>query len=366
MRTWKTYQKKLIRQHLARIRGNESFIVWQQIHGRRVQYMAVLTKLEPMIRIELASKDLSDYGFDSGKPFFVHVKSNDLIFRKDTYQQNGRFLEFSLPGEIQMREKRKNDRFTYLYQDHKNITVESELRDIKDPTKPVYTMSCVVLDVSISGASFVAGDEQVKNFQVGENIFLLNLTDQDLPSPFKTRITYISPYKVDDKNLSKVGIEFVYELDSISYKSITSIVEKKQRRIRGLNPGRYCGLDFEDQVAKLNKIETENKQLAANIRDNLEYLDKLRYMTTQMKIEFLKEIKTELLATALRLSSKELIYELMTEVTAVMQEEFLDKLAAEKPASGICKAQDQVVAFIRQKEGAGEFVLDPKAFITYV
>jgi flagellar motor switch protein FliG len=49
-----------------------------------------------------------------------------------------------------------------------------------------------------------------------------------------------------------------------------------------------------------------------------------------------------------------------------MQDEFLDKLQTEKPASAVCKAQDEIIKLVREKERTGEIVLDPKAFITYV
>ena len=72
------------------------------------------------------------------------------------------------------------------------------------------------------------------------------------------------------------------------------------------------------------------------------------------------------MAIALRLSSKELIYDLFSEVTERMQEEFLEKLQNEKPASAVCKAQDEIVKVMREKEKNGEIVLDPRAFVTYV
>ena len=74
----------------------------------------------------------------------------------------------------------------------------------------------------------------------------------------------------------------------------------------------------------------------------------------------------DLLAVALRLSSKELIYELFSEMTDNIISEFLEKLQNERPASGVCKAQDQIIKIIRDKEKKGEIVIDPKAFVTYV
>jgi flagellar motor switch protein FliG len=163
-----------------------------------------------------------------------------------------------------------------------------------------------------------------------------------------------------------VCLIFDDQLNNISYKSISSIIEIKQRKSQGLDPSKYCGVDNNDQTRLLNKIEAGNKALANNLKDNIEYLDQLRYMTTQMKVEFLKDVNHDLLAVALRLSSKELVYELFSELTKNMQEEFLDKLQNERPASAICKAQDEIVKLVRAKEKSGEIVLDPKAFVTYV
>ena len=143
-------------------------------------------------------------------------------------------------------------------------------------------------------------------------------------------------------------------------------MEIKQKKVEGLDPNQYCGLEFEDQIRILNTIEGSNKALANNIRDNIEVLDKLRYMTTNMKVGFLQSVNHDLLAVALRLSSKELIYELFSELTQTMQKEILEKMQDEKPASGVCKAQDEILKQIREMEANGSIMLDPTAFITYV
>ena len=232
--------------------------------------------------------------------------------------------------------------------------------------QPEFTHSSVLVDISTSGAGMVVAKDALKNLKIGQELFLVNLTDQKLPEPFKMVIVYIEDYSEKEQGMYKVGLIFDDELDSISYQSISSIIKIKQAKSQGLKPELYCGLDFEQQTKILNNIESKNKALASNLRDNIEYLDKLRYMTVQMKVDFLKGIEHELLAVALRLSSKELIYELFSEVTERMQDEFLEKLQSEKPASAVCKAQDQIVKIIREKEGRGEIVLDPTAFITYV
>ena len=195
----------------------------------------------------------------------------------------------------------------------------------------------------------------------------MNLTDQILAKPLKTQIIYMERYKgAPDDILFKVGLKFSSELDTVSYKSINSVIEKKATRVKGLDPERYCGLDPEDQYRIINNIEVKNKVLANNLRDSIEYLDRLRYMTTQMKVELLQDLSHDLLATALRLSSKELIYDLFIELSENIRVEFLERLEREKPPTAISKAQTEIIKHLKKKEASGELVLDPKAFSTYV
>lgn len=374
MRYWKTHQKKLIKKYLdATMEHKCKLMMWQQLGSSRKQYQSELLSYDSTrckVKISKESSKLNGE-IDKDSPTYFHIADIDVIFRKDQYNFFGDMIEFPPPGEVQIYEKRAKQRFYYKYQDHKNITFYSEsnkpeTNDDKE-IKPEYIYSCVLVDISIQGAGMVVPKKVLDKISQDKYIYLQNITDQKLPTPFKTEIKYIEKYNdLDGADAYKVGIHFVEQLDSISYKSITSIVEVKQQKTRGLDPNRFCGLDYEDQVATLNRIELTNKTLASNIKDNIDYLDKLRYMTTQMKIEFLQAVQQDLLANALRLSSKELIFDLLTELTPNMQDDFLEKLAIEKPASGICKAQDKIVTFIREKEGKGEYILDPKSFTTYV
>lgn len=364
MEYWKTYQKDLIQTYLGLIfENNTEFTLWQQIGDDRRTYpvkIVEMTKTHTKIKIiKLPQNDL----FDDKKPIFCHIQGLDIIFKKESFTRIGQFVDFPHPAEVQIYEKRRTKRYYYLYQDHKNITYHSlEMID----GQPAWTHSSVLVDISTSGAGMVVAKDSLKDLRQGQHLYLVNLTDQKLPEPFKMEIVYIEDYSEKENGMYKVGLIFDDELDSISYQSISSIIKIKQAKSQGLKPEMYCGLDFEQQTRILNNVETKNKVLASNLRDNIEYLDKLRYMTVQMKVDFLKEVEHELLAVALRLSSKELIYELFSEVTERMQNEFLEKLQAERPASAVCKAQDELLKVIREKEGKGEIVLDPTAFITYV
>lgn len=368
MRYWKTFQKNLIQQFLGEAKNNGcQFIMWQQYGSSRKVYEVDFESLaKNEIAFTVNRNSISKMGeVNKERPIYFHIKEMDVIFKKDQYNSYGTTLKSTPPNELQIYERRRAHRFYYKYQDHKNITFESTTK--KNEREPEFTLSCVLVDISTSGAGMVIEQSAKDRLYEGAQLHLINLTDQKLPEPFLVKIKYIQRYsRVGDNNLYKVGLEFADELDAVSYKSINSVIEKKARRVQGLDRDRFCGLDLEDQHQVLAKIETTNKQLAINIREANEYLDRLRYMTTKMKIEFLQSVSHDLLATALRLSSKELIYDLFIELTANIREEFLDKLGQEKPPSAINKAQDEVVSYLRKKEATGEFILDPSSFDIYV
>jgi hypothetical protein len=365
MRYWKTYRKEIIKKYLTEaFQKNILLHVWQQKEKDRAIIQGILFfSDEHRLKIKLSSaKNISI--IDENLPLFVLIPDLEFIFKKDKFIFGNDIIELNYPNEVQIQEKRTTERFSYLYQDHKNITFYPEIVDAEEGQKNV---SAVLIDISLNGASMVLPKKVSQKLVKGKKIFLENITDQKLPTPFATIVKYISPYQDDIKSeLFKVGLGFENTLDSITYKSILNIIEIKKTKMQGIDPNRYCGLDIEEQIKIFYKIEQDNRVLANNIRDNVEYLDKLRYLTVKMKMFFLKSISLDLLATALRLSSKELIFELFSNVSDNIRQEFIDKLSIEKSASGICKAQDEIVKFVREKEASGEFVLDPLTFITYV
>lgn len=365
MQYWKTHKKDIILLNFKHVLKSQlKATLWQQHGGHRETFVVKFTEADKKnCQLKILDGNIDLYNPDA--PFYAHIKELDVLFKKDNYHFFSSSINFSLPGELQLHEKRRTRRFYYQYQDHKNITFRS-IHNKPNTETPLFIISSVLVDISTTGAGMVVNGEIVKNLVVGQSLLLNNLTDQELPTPFKVKIVYIENYNHLEHDLYKVGLIFDDQLNAISYKSISSIIEIKQKKIEGLDPKRYCGLDEEDQVQTLNKVESTNKVLSNNLKDNIEYLDKLRYMTTQMKVGFLKSINHELLAVALRLSSKELVYELFSEVSMNMKDEFLDKLQDEKPASAVCKAQDQIIKEIRDMEKSGEVVLDPKAFVTYV
>jgi hypothetical protein len=369
MKYWRTYQKDLIMKILSAIKKEGlEILIWQNKSEKKQTYT---TKIHSLKKNELILHFTGDsinkaQFFETSKPYYAHIQVLETLFKKENYNFIGTSIESTLPNELQIYERRHTERFYFQYQDHKNLTFKTFKTEGKE-TESDYLQSSVLVDISTAGAGIVVPKEVKDKLAIGSSLYLTDITDQKLPDPFEVKPMYSELYQEKDgMQLYKIGLKFSDQLDSVSYKSIKSVVEKKSLKVQGLDPDRFCGLTYEEQINKINQIEQKNPQLAVNIKNANDYLDRLRYLTTQMKIELLTNVKHDLLATALRLSSKELIYDLLIEVSSNIRNEFLDKLEDEKPASAVSKAQDEVMKYIRFKEGKGEFVLSPNSFETYV
>mgnify|MGYP000117682826 CR=1 FL=1 len=113
MQYWKTHQKDLILKKFETVmKTKNDLTVWQQFGGHRKTYNGTLDSISREIcRINI--KDEANE-FRPDDPFFAHIPSQEIIFKKDKYNTHGKLLEFSMPGDIQLYEKRKTKRFYYL------------------------------------------------------------------------------------------------------------------------------------------------------------------------------------------------------------------------------------------------------------
>lgn len=129
MHYWKTHQKKLIF-HFLEIYATDkkSFMLWQQIGSTRKQYQAYFQEVSKQrCKVRINKDSIKETGdLDKTLPIYIHLPNIDVIFKKDQHNIYMDQLDFPPPGEIQVYEKRVKERFYYLYQDHKNITFDTE------------------------------------------------------------------------------------------------------------------------------------------------------------------------------------------------------------------------------------------------
>lgn len=338
--------------------------LWQNFEDHREKFTGVFIEVgTDNCKIRLDDKYKAAYGkINIQLPLYVHSNTDDMLFRRDIYNIDGNnIISFKTPYEVMFRDKRVSERFTYKYQDYKNISLTIN----EDPKIHSY----ILTDISTAGLSFVIPESDANLINKKDTLSIRGLTDQELGSDLKAKIIYINPFKLSresDSKLLHIGVQFDAGLDSVSYKSVSSIVKKKVQKVKGLDTDKFNGLNPEEFEKTIRTIQATNSVLAANIREKVEDLDRLRYLTIEMKREFLLEVNHDLLAASLRLSSKELIFDLLSEVTDSIRDEFLYKLDEPKPASAINKAQEQICKFIHEKEASGEIILDPRSYIKYV
>ncbi|PIK16254.1 FliG C-terminal domain-containing protein [Halobacteriovorax sp. JY17] len=362
MKMWSTYRKDVIKSRLLQImESGDEVTVWQSRDEEKIKFQASLievTDSNTVIELEDSYRN-ADYKITKDKPLFVHYAKGDALFKKDAFKSEGLKVIMKTPVELMMKERRTVERFLFKYQDFKNVSFKV------GSDENVESLSCILKDLSVQGLGMVLHESEASKLSIGDSLYITSITDQNLDTGLLAEVCYLTPYSVStesESNLVKIGVKFSVSLESVTYKSISSVISKKQLKQKGLEVSTFNGLSEVEQEKVLRKISEENFALANNIREQNENIDRLRYLTLEMKRTFLLQVNLDLLAASLRLSSKELIYDLISEVTDTMREEFLYKLDQPKSPSAINKAQDEIVKFIRLKEKMGELVLDPTSF----
>lgn len=369
MRT--TYQREEILLILEAAKGyGDTLTLWQFDGEERRLFRGKFESIdEEKIYIHL-SAIVAEGGFqlNPDKTLYIHSEYRHLIFKRDTFAIQGQQIKVKTPSELKLEDLRRLDRFTYKYQDHKLVCLSLQRAEAGSDVSKTILLSGPMVDINLKGVALVLGISEVKNLDIGDEIKVTSITDQGLSVPIQAWIKSKVPYDKHEthKKLVRVGLLFENLLESVSYKSVQSVIEKKQIKVKGLDVEGFNGLDPDEQEKILATLEYTDKKLAISLRENLEVLYRLRFLTSQMKKELFLKLDGPLFATALRLCTKEIILELFIELTDNLRQEMLDLLKEPKPLSAIEKAQAQVIKIVRQMESSGELVLDPVGYVKYV
>lgn len=365
MKLWSSFEQDYILKKLTQMcEDGAVFTFWQSNDDMREEYKAVFSSVtSEKCTIRLSKESLPYYTRIAPlSPIFFHYPAGDMIFKKDIFKLEDGGVSFKTPSEIRLRDRRSVERFSYKYPDYKNISYT-----IGDETEIQHD---IIIDISLRGLAFVIDAKRKAKYEVGNTVFITSITDQELPQRHQAKVASVNRYHLAGEGLQnhllRIGLEFTQTLESITYDSIGSLVKKRENKLKGLDTKLFNGLNPDDFQKQLAKIHEKNPQLAINISEAVEDIDRLRYMTIDMKREFFLEFSIDLMSCALRMSSKELINDLLSEITDGVREEFLLKYDQPKPASAISKAQDELRKYINEKERSGSFVLSPKSFVKYV
>jgi len=349
--------------------------VWQSSSQQSFQLHGYFTEVDEKKSSILVSE--KEFEFNPSEVVYFHCEGVDMIFKRDKYTIHEGSISFKTPSELMLKEKRRIDRFRFKYQDFKDVRFSYENKELAndDEESSRNNVSFTLVDLSIAGLGCIGERKQIERLDVGSDIFIEQISDQELEhKPLRGTIRSLCDYDLKEgvhsgANLSKyvrIGVEFDKAIEEIHYESVQSIVTRTQKKTKGLDIDGFNGLNEVERLRVIKKAGEENPVLAKDIIEQSEDIDRLRYLTSEMKATFWTEVNKDLLAQALRVASKELIYTLLSEVTDNMRNEFLEELDRPKSLSAISKAQAKICEFVHQREREGRFVLSAKSYVKYV
>lgn len=374
LKMWSLFSFNQILEHLRLVHTNhEPITIWQSSSQHLFQLkgtMAVVDEKNCTVVLEDC-----EYELNAEEGLYFHCEVQNIIFKRDKFNFNGHQISFKTPSELMLKEKRRINRFTFKYQDFKDVSFNYVVEHGEDGEPISKSASLTMVDLSIAGLGCIGDKKLVDILEEGSTIYITQISDQELEvSPLKSIIRSYKDYDLKEgvrsgdhgsKNI-RIGLEFDQAINEVQYESVQSIVKRTQKKTRGLDIEGFNGLSETELLRVLKKAGEENPVLAAEIIEQSEDIDRLRYMTAEMKTIFWSEVNKDLLAQALRVASKELIYTLLSEVTDNIRNEFLEELDRPKSLSAISKAQRKICDFIHQREREGRFVLSAKSYVKYV
>lgn len=129
----------------------------------------------------------------------------------------------------------------------------------------------------------------------------------------------------------------------------------------------FFGHTKESQQEALKKVRTFLKPAEATfIIDQVEYLEKCRYLTLQMKKELFAQVPIPHVARACRLSTHTLIVALLDGISKNIKTDFLVEIQKQIPLNQLEISLRTVTTYIRKREAAGGFILDKEKSKTEV
>jgi hypothetical protein len=368
MKMWSCFDTLSIRERIQKtVDDSLMWTFWQSEVKGKYKFVGRIVELEEdKLSISLSVGSLEN--LFKGEAIYGHCDKLDIVFKREKFDIKDDFLFVPLPNELKIKDSRIIERLYYKYQDYKATTFNCYLGEKH------LTLSYIMSDLSTKGISFVAPKKEVLDFKPGMEISITHVSDQQLEENIQAKIMYLAPFGEEQffkseselGKLMKIGAQFDEGLDEITFKTVSSVIEIKQTKMAGLDVPGFNGLKQEEIDRKIAFISEADPKLGVSIADNIEEIERLRFLTPKMKQIFWTEVDRNVLSQALRISSKELLYDLLSDVSENVRMDFLESLDKQFPAGAIEKAQTLIIKFIHEKERAGEFVLSPDSFIQYV
>lgn len=363
--------------------------VWYFIKEERFVHFAKLVEAtEDKTLLELVEDEKNPIHTESGLTLYFRIDYQNMIFKRDRMAYEDGNISIKTPTEISLVERRKHQRFNYQYNDHKEFSYKKESLETKEKERTLFGN---LINISEEGCAFVIEEKKYKEYFLkecdsiqdkyygeiirGQEIEIEGMTDQKLPANFDCKSIYSYKYSKDDEGVSEVriGVKFSNNIPHLEYLSINESNRQKLEReksqhaelkkmVQELGIQGYCGLSVGEQEKLFKDLEKKEEKLLPQLKENIDLIEQLEYLTKGMKINLFRDMKASTLALALRLCRKFVNITIMKDLSENIREEFTFQMSKKQPLGIVVEAQKELVKYIQENEKSGDIYLDPEAY----
>lgn len=381
--------KEIVQLFTLALDSDATVNVWYFKNEQRFVHFAKLLEVsEDKTILEIVEDEKNPFTFEKDLSIFFRIDFQNMIFKRDRVALEEGNLSIKTPTEIRLVERRKHQRFNYQYNDHKEFSYKKE--SLVEPEKK-NTLFGNLINISEEGCAFVIEEKKYEECFLkecdgisdkyygeiirGQKIDIEGLTDQKLPSNFMCKSIYSQKYAKNDEGVSEVriGVKFDDLIPHLEYYSVNESNRQKLERektqnaelkkiVQELGIQGYCGLSVGEQEKLFKDLEKKEDKLLPQLKENIELIEQLEYLTKGMKINLFRDLKTSTLALALRLCRKFVNITIMKDLSENIREEFTFQMSKKQPLGIVVEAQKELVKYIQDNEKSGDIYLDPEAY----
>ena len=96
----------------------------------------------------------------------------------------------------------------------------------------------------------------------------------------------------------------------------------------------------------------------ARLRDQIEYLEKLKHLTLEMKRKVLQQFSPQSIGQAFKLAHRDLVTAFLQDLSSTLKAEILHSLQEKISIGKMMKVQEDLIDYCRKQEAKGRFILN--------
>ena len=336
-------------------------ILWQTVNGKRILINVELIYFDEKVGDikMLLQGDYQDLDID--QPVFLKSDYKSTVFKTQVVSLIENEIEIKVPEEICLLNQRS---FPHISVIEQSLFAVFIFKGHKLPLK--YRLQ--IIDISLGGLALLVSSKDMPLFVTGAIVDFSSIAHSFKIENMTGKICYIREY-IDSSGADQMyitGINFAQNLPDIDsvIKVKKATEEEKELGLEELTSNLLLSQEKVQDI--IHKMDLRDNQMAGKLRQNIEYLERLQYLTSTMRYELMLSISIETISYALKLSSQNVVGPFLKDVSVNLRADMRHFLSQKLMISQIMKNQDELIDFVLHKEGKGEFQLNKTSFNSIV